>query len=153
MFATSLITLSADGTHYVIESVIIDAHYSYSDNRLYDAVIIYIPSKYDGLPVYAIGSIDYRLPVPDSCLKDGATVKLIIGDGIKQIGETEYAGVDFMCGGINELYIPASVEVVGEKALYKRCQLTKVYCEATQKPEGFAPDWIANDVTVEWGAR
>ena len=147
------ITLSADGTHYVIESVIIDARYSYSDKRLYDAVIIYIPSKYDGLPVYAIGSIDYMVPVPDSCLKDGATVKLIIGDGIKQIGETEYAGVDFICEGINELYIPASVEVVGEKALYKRCQLTKVYCEATQKPEGFAPDWIANDVTVEWGAR
>lgn len=147
------ITLSADGTHYVIESVIIDARYSYSDKRLYDAVIIYIPSKYDGLPVYAIGSIDYMVPVPDSCLKDGATVKLIIGDGIKQIGETEYAGVDFMCGGINELYIPASVEVVGEKALYNRCQLTKVYCEATQQPEGFAPDWIADDVTVEWGAR
>ena len=147
------ITLSADGTHYVIESVIIDAHLSYSNKRLYDAVIIYIPSEYDGLPVYAIGSIDYRVPVPDSCLKDGATVKLIIGDGIKQIGETEYAGVDFMCGGINELYIPASVEVVGEKALYNRCQLTKVYCEATQQPEGFAPDWIADDVTVEWGAR
>ncbi len=141
-----------DGT-YGVKAAQVDAGYRYATNQIYNAVVLYIPSEHNGITISVIESVRYINPVPDNCLTDDAVVMLVIGNGIKKLGSFEYSGVDFMCGGINAMYIPQSVEIVGEKALYNRAWLTTVYCEANQRPIGWATDWIADDVTVIWGSN
>ena len=69
-----------------------------------------------------------------------------ISEGTKEIASFEYKDVK----KVKEVYIPNSVERIGEKAFYG-CSVDNIYCEQSARPEGWSAEWdLGCCATVHW---
>ncbi len=73
--------------------------------------------------------------------------KVVIEDTVTSIGARAFYG----CSSMKQIFIPQNVTSVGENA-FAECAALTVYCEAGEKPDGWAENWIPDDRPVEWGA-
>ena len=56
------------------------------------------------------------------------------------------------CQSLKSVRIPKSVTEMGEKVFFECINLTDIYCEALNKPEGWNDNWLLNcNATVHWG--
>ena len=81
------------------------------------------------------------------CCKFLAGVEL--HDGLRSIGNGAFAH----CRNLFDMFIPATVTHMG-KAVFEKCDdLEKIYCAASEKPDGWDDAWLEGcDATVEWNA-
>ena len=58
------------------------------------------------------------------------------------------------CNKLEKLYIPSSVIKVGEEIVeyYANTVHVTIYCEATEKPEGWHEEWASSNLTIYWGS-
>ena len=87
-----------------------------------------IPAKYRGKPVTSIGygSFSYH----------GKLEKITLPDSITSISGSAFC----YCENLTALVIPDSVTYIGEGA-FIGCNSLVIYCEASEKPEGWVEDW------------
>jgi hypothetical protein len=79
--------------------------------------------------------------------------RITLPDTLSAIGYRVFYGAS----SLSTVTIPASVTTVGENVFLNCASLTDIYCVATERPEGWLVDWIAQShlwehtVTVHWG--
>ena len=66
--------------------------------------------------------------------------------GVSNIGAFAFAS----CEGLDQIVIPAGVEVIGATA-FADCAFLKIYCEVAEKPDGWADTWAGLNTVVFWG--
>ncbi len=72
--------------------------------------------------------------------------RIKICSGVSSVEASAFANT-----GIQSIFIPSSVVGMGAR-VFSECQnLTDIYCEASEKPEGWHPEWDGNcPATVTW---
>ena len=110
--------------------------------------------------VTSIGSYAFQycssltsVTIPDSVTSVGSSAfeycssltEVIIPDSVASIGERAFAE----CSSLTEVIIPDSVTSIGEGA-FSNCPALTIYCEATDKPDGWYSDWAC---PVVWDCR
>ena len=73
---------------------------------------------------------------------------IVLPEGLESIGWCAFGA----CHSLTEIVIPESVTVIEGFAFNGITGLT-IYAEAESQPEGWDPDWNANDYTVVWGYK
>lgn len=122
---------------------------------------IELPDSVEKIGSYAFcssGIKEIRIPPKVKVLKEGTfsycydLEKVILPDGLQEIQKRCFT----YCGKLSEIFIPLSVTKIGRQAfnLYRNWSYRseaapdpnsvriKVYCEAPEKPDGWAEDWI-----------
>lgn len=89
---------------------------------------IFIADEYNGLPVRAIGR--------GAFIWENNITDVTIPDGITSIGESAFMG----CDGLTSIIIPKSITSI-EKNTFSSCDALTIYCEATDKPDGWDSKW------------
>lgn len=75
---------------------------------------------------------------------------IILPSTVQEIGRY-YDGFAY-CSGITELVIPESVTTIAEGSFQGCNNLTDIYCKKTNKPSGWADNWLGDcGATVHWG--
>lgn len=114
--------------------------------------------------------------IPNSVTSIGETVFLgcinlvsvEIGKGVTNIGRASFAHTGLTsitipnnvttldgevfgtCSNLTNVIIPKSVQSIGRVA-FQECPNLTIYCEATEKPDGWDDTWNPNDRPVVWG--
>ena len=109
-------TLSSDGTYYILSGI--------GESAEGD---IFIPSKYNGLPVKEIGEGAFC-----ECM---SIQSVVISQGITSIGESAFYG----CRGITSVTLPNGLESIGAYAFYECYALEGISIpESVKKIEAYA---------------
>lgn len=109
-------TLSSDGTYYILSGI--------GESAEGD---IFIPSKYNGLPVKEIGEGAFC-----ECM---SIQSVVISQGITSIGESAFYG----CRGITSVTLPNGLESIGAYAFYECYALEGISIpESVKKMEAYA---------------
>ena len=99
-----------------------------------------IPAYYNCLPVTAIGN---------NAFYDCAITSIEIPDSVTSIGY----GAFERCESLTSVAIPESVTNMGECVFAYCDSLATIYCEATEKPDGWDADWNPDYRPVVWGYK
>lgn len=103
----------------------------------------------DGLTEIADYSFGYcyglcRVVIPQTVKRIGEEAfrgceklfEILLPTELEEIGASAFAE----CRGLKEVIIPESVKFAGGK-IFRRCKNITLYCEADEKPDGWADDW------------
>ena len=74
--------------------------------------------------------------------------KINLPSSITSIGAEAFS----FCFALTSIVIPKSVETIGDRA-FASCMNAHIYCEAEEKPEGWASNWDLYAGSVEWGYK
>ena len=122
---------------------------------------IELPDSVEKIGSYAFcssGIKEIKIPSKVKILKEGTfsycyeLEKVILPDGLQEIQDRCFT----YCGKLKEIFIPLSVTKMGRRAfdLFRNWAYrtetppdpnsvkTKIYCEAPEKPDGWAEDWL-----------
>ena len=58
----------------------------------------------------------------------------------------------FSCNRLKSIFIPESVAVIEENA-FKDCSKLTIYCEASERPNGWQSNWNVSNCSVVWGYK
>lgn len=101
----------------------------------------------------------------------GAETRVVIPEGVEKVGWGAFSGCDGIkeirfpkslkfieesafvnCSGLESAAIPEQVERIGSLA-FEGCRGLHVYCEAEEKPQEWADDWVDDACKVDWGYK
>ena len=141
--------------------------YSIVNNYVQQRKVI-IPATYNGLPVTKIigandlGHTHYWQNITIVAFEEGSNIELIgvsafcdsdmkkihLPNSVKEISSRAFV----LCKNLREVYIPKSVTIIGKEA-FSNCRDLTIYCEASQKPDGWDDAWAAEvkNLKVIWG--
>ncbi len=86
----------------------------------------------------------------DSMEKLNKVKNITLPSSLIEIGETGLKGL----ANLEWVIVPASVQIMGEKAFDEVSKNAKVYCEATSQPTGWNDKWLENNkVKVYWAGE
>lgn len=74
--------------------------------------------------------------------------KVVIGENISLIKQAAF----YSCENLTTVEIPATVTGL-EKYAFTLCDNLTVYCEATEKPDGWNQLWAWSDIEIVWGYK
>lgn len=77
----------------------------------------------------------------------GSLTNITIPNSLTSIGKGAFSG----CSKLESITIPNSVTYMGSWAFYCCNSLKTIYCEAPNKPNGWAEDWLGWEAKVVWG--
>ena len=98
-----------------------------------------IPSEIRGYRVTSIGDM--------ACSGFNGIEMVEIPDTVVEIGSRAF----YDCGSLKWAYVPQSVEIMGSEVFYYGDYAT-IYCEASQKPDGWDEYWYGYKASPSWSA-
>ena len=95
-----------------------------------------------------------KITIPNSVISIGDwafsgcsfLTSITIPDGVTSIGECAFDG----CESLASITIPNSVTSM-EKYAFRECPNLTIYCEASNQPSTWSPNWNPNNRPVVWG--
>ena len=139
-----LITATVDGKH------LIKARSSIMTIKFKDGTLVIADNALYGCGIKTLTFVDSIVSIGDYAFYGCERIKsVVLPSALQHIGSYAFAN----CQRLKTIKIPAGVITVGEKMLSGCTSLTKIYCGATAKPEGWDNNWNPTKVTPTWGSK
>ena len=152
----SFSSFSSNPISKATNSYILDENNEYKEIAKISEIVI--PGTINRIGDYQFLGFDSikKVTIPNSVTSIGyeafegcsSLTSITIPNSVTSIGQYAFSG----CTSLTSIIIPNSVTTVGLLAFSSGTNLT-IYCEALEKPSGWANNWNSSDCNVVWGYK